>query len=66
MATVEERGILCATAREERDVSTIGIVVTFAIVIAGLVFVIYGLIRPFTHTDHDHTQVFHPPHLDGR
>jgi hypothetical protein len=47
-------------------VTTIGIVVTYAIVIAGLVFVIYGLIRPFTHTDHDHRQVFHPPHLDGR
>jgi hypothetical protein len=47
-------------------VTTIGIVVTYAIVIAGLVFVIYGLIRPFTHTDHDHRQVFYPPHLDGR
>jgi hypothetical protein len=47
-------------------VTTIGIVVTYAIVIAGLVFVIYGLIRPFTHTDHDHRQVSYPPHLDGR
>lgn len=66
MAAAGRRGILCATAREEPDVTTIGIVVTYAIVIAGLVFVIYGLIRPFTHTDHDHRQVFHPPHLDGR
>jgi hypothetical protein len=47
-------------------VNITGTVVTYAIVIAGLVFVLYGLIRPFTHTDHDHNQVVHPPHLDGR
>ena len=34
--------------------------------IAGALFVAYGLIRPFTHVHHDHRDVFHPPHLDVR
>ncbi|HYK07405.1 MAG TPA: hypothetical protein VEW11_06510 [Gaiellaceae bacterium] len=42
----------------------IGLIVVFAVVIAGALFVAYGLIRPFTHTHHDHRDVFHPPHLD--
>ena len=44
----------------------VGLIITFAVVLAGLVFVLYALIRPFTHIDHDHEDVFHPPHLDGR
>jgi hypothetical protein len=42
----------------------VGLIITFAVVLAGLVFVLYGLIRPFTHVHHDHGDVFHPPHLD--
>ena len=42
----------------------IGLIVVFAVVIAGALFVAYGLIRPFTHHHHDHRVVFHPPHLD--
>ncbi|MHB1243615.1 MAG: hypothetical protein ACYC1P_09505 [Gaiellaceae bacterium] len=42
----------------------VGLIVAFAIVIAGLGFILYGLIRPFTHVHHDHRDVFHPPHLD--
>ena len=38
--------------------------ITFALVLAGLVVILYGLIRPFTHIHHDHRDVFHPPHLD--
>jgi hypothetical protein len=41
-----------------------GLIATLAIVVAGLVFIGYGLIRPFTHIHHDHRDVFHPPHLD--
>lgn len=41
-----------------------GVIITFAVVIAGGLFVAYGLIRPFTHFDHDHDDVVHPPHLD--
>jgi hypothetical protein len=41
-----------------------GIIATFAVVIGGLIFMLYALIRPFTHLHHDHDQVFHPPHLD--
>ena len=41
-----------------------GLIITFAVVLAGLVFVLYGFIRPFTHIHHDHRDVFHPPHLD--
>lgn len=40
------------------------VIITFAVVIAGAVFIGYGLIRPFTHGHHDHRDVFHPPHLD--
>ena len=42
----------------------IGLIVVFAVVIAGALVVAYGLIRPFTHLHHDHRDVFHPPHLD--
>ena len=42
----------------------LGLIIAFAIVVAGLVFMLYGLIRPFTHIHHDHRDVFHPPHLD--
>jgi hypothetical protein len=42
----------------------LGLIITFAVVIAGLVFVAYGLIRPFTHFHHNHRDVIHPPHLD--
>ena len=41
-----------------------GLIITFVVVIAGLIFVAYGLVRPFTHTHHDHRDVVHPPHLD--
>ena len=41
-----------------------GVIITFALVLAGLVFMLYALIRPFTHIPHDHRAVFHPPHLD--
>ena len=37
-----------------------GVIITFAVVIAGALFVAYGLIRPFTHIHHDHRDVFHP------
>ena len=43
---------------------TWGVIITFAVVIAGGLFIAYGLIRPFTHFHHDHRDVFHPPHLD--
>jgi hypothetical protein len=42
----------------------VGLIITFVVVVAGLVFVAYGLIRPFTHIHHDHSDVFRPPHLD--
>lgn len=42
----------------------IGLIITFVVVLAGLVFMLYALIRPFTHIHHDHNDVFHPPHLD--
>jgi hypothetical protein len=41
-----------------------GLIATFAVVIAGLLFVAYGVVRPFTHRRHDHRDVFHPPHID--
>ena len=44
----------------------LGLIITFMVVLAGLVFMLYALIRPFTHIHHDHRDVFHPPHLDGR
>ena len=47
-----------------RFAMNIGLIATFIVVLAGLVFVLYGLIRPFTHIHHDHNDVFHPPHLD--
>jgi hypothetical protein len=47
-----------------RFAMNIGLIATFGIVIAGFVFVLYGLIRPFTHIHHDHRDVVHPPHLD--
>jgi hypothetical protein len=40
------------------------VIIAFVMVIAGAVFIGYGLIRPFTHTHHDHRDVIHPPHLD--
>jgi hypothetical protein len=42
----------------------IGLIVVFAVVIAGALFVAYGLIRPFTHVHHDHRDAVSPPHLD--
>ena len=57
------RAILCVIA-QRRFAMNVGIIITFAVVAAGLVFVLYGLIRPFTHVHHDHRDVFHPPHLD--
>ena len=39
-----------------------GLIATLVIVLAGLVFILYAVIRPFTHVDHDHRDVFHPPH----
>jgi hypothetical protein len=47
-----------------RFAMNIGIIATFVVVLAGLVFMLYALIRPFTHIHHDHNDVFHPPHLD--
>jgi hypothetical protein len=47
-----------------RFAMNIGLIVTFVVVLAGLVFMLYALIRPFTHIHHDHNDVFHPPHLD--
>ena len=44
----------------------VGLIITFVVVLAGLFFMLYALIRPFTHIHHDHDDVFHPPHLDGR
>lgn len=41
-----------------------GLIITFVVVVGGLVFIAYGLIRPFTHIHHDHRDVIHPPHLD--
>ena len=49
---------------KRRLAMNLGLIITFAIVVGGLVFVLYGLIRPFTHIHHDHRDVFHPPHLD--
>ena len=45
---------------------TFGLIITFLVVLAGLCFMLYALIRPFTHVHHDHRDVLHPPHLDGR
>lgn len=42
----------------------IGLIVVFAVVIAGALFVAYGLIRPFTHTHYDHRDAFSPPWLE--
>ena len=42
----------------------IGLIVVFAVVIAGALFVAYGLIRPFTHIHYDHRDAVSPPHLD--
>jgi hypothetical protein len=50
--------------RTKGVVVNIGLIVVFAMVIAGAAFLLYGLIKPWTHTDHDHRDVFHPPHLD--
>jgi hypothetical protein len=52
------------THRTRGGVVNWGLIATFAVVIAGLLFVLYGLIRPFTHFDHDHRDVYHPPHID--
>jgi hypothetical protein len=41
----------------------IGLIATFVVVLAGLVFMLYAIVRPFTHIHHDHNDVFHPPHL---
>jgi hypothetical protein len=41
-----------------------GLIAVYAVVIGGALFILYGLIRPWTHFDHDHRDVFHPPHLD--
>jgi hypothetical protein len=55
----------CASNYKEGGLAmNFGLIITFAIVLAGLVFMLYGLIRPFTHIHHDHRDVFHPPHLD--
>ena len=40
----------------------LGLIITFMVVLAGLVFMLYALIRPSTHIDHDRRDVFHPPH----
>jgi hypothetical protein len=50
--------------RHEEGTVNIGLVVTLVIVLAGLAFILYGVVRPFTHVHHDHRDVFHPPHLD--
>jgi len=42
----------------------LGVIIVFLMVAAGAVFMLYALIRPFTHVHHDHKDVFHPPHLD--
>ena len=42
----------------------LGVIIVFLMVAAGGVFMLYALIRPFTHIHHDHKDVFHPPHLD--
>ena len=42
----------------------LGLIITFMVVLTGLVFMLYALARPFTHIHHDHRDVFHPPHLD--
>lgn len=41
-----------------------GLIASFVVVIALGLFLLYGLVRPFTHTEHDHRDVYHPPHLD--
>jgi hypothetical protein len=38
----------------------VGITVTFVFVAAVVAWVLYALIRPFTHIHHDHRDVFHP------
>ena len=35
----------------------LGLIITFMVVLAGLVFMLYALIRPFTHIHHDHRDV---------
>ncbi len=40
------------------------LIITFVFVAVVVAFVLYALIRPFTHIHHDHRDVFHPPHLD--
>ena len=47
-----------------RFAMNIGLIITFVIVLAGLVCMLHAFIRPFTHVHHDHNDVFHPPHLD--
>jgi hypothetical protein len=41
-----------------------GLIASFVIVTGLGLFVLYALIRPFTHKEHDHRDVFHPPHID--
>jgi hypothetical protein len=53
-----------AVEHKEVGVEFLIVPITFALVLAGLVVILYGLIRPFTHIHHDHRDVFHPPHLD--
>jgi hypothetical protein len=54
----------CAQLHERRLTVNWGLIITFAVVIAGAIFMAYALIRPFTHFRHDHRDVIHPPHLD--
>jgi hypothetical protein len=42
----------------------LGVIFVFLMVTAGAVFMLYGLIRPFTHIHHDHNDFLDPPHLD--
>ena len=50
--------------RTKEGAMNIGLIVVFAVVIAGALFVAYGLIRPFTHIHYDHRDAVSPPHLD--
>jgi hypothetical protein len=64
MAAPRGRASLVPNSTRRRSAMNAWVIIAFVMVIAGAVFIGYGLIRPFTHTHHDHRDVIHPPHLD--
>ena len=41
-----------------------GLIASFVVVTGLGLFVLYAVIRPFTHAKHDHRDGYHPPHID--